>query len=225
MRRLSFLFVLLPVAAFASQPIEMTQHEFKMYRHWQKAMQDPQVEKIKPAKRNAAIARDAHFKLKDMEEAIAKGDAAGDLKAACTENLKEALAQGPVAGRVGKIDVDLSEPHGIAYVEWQNENVTQLEEEASFVAATTAKQCPVISTITVWAQDKANPKSRVFQALISRDAAARIKTERAKDFADTMYIRLFEQVKNIAKGDTFDVNSTGSGANPAAEPGSTETKG
>lgn len=224
MRGLSFLALLFPLAAFAAQPIELSQEQFKMFRHWQKAMEDPQVQKIKPSARNAAIARDARYKLKDLEEAIAKGEAAGDLKAICEGNLKEALGQGAVAGRVGKIDVDISEPHAVAYVEWQNENVTQLEEEASFVAAVTARQCPIVSTIQVWAQDKASPKTRVFQALISRDAAARINIERARDFADTRYIRLFEQVKNVAKGDTFETTATtGAGAaSGAATPANAE---
>ena len=83
--------------------------------------------------------------------------------------------------------------------------VTQLEEEASVVAAHAAKACPIVSTITLWAQDLANPKTRVFQALISEASASRINVERAKDFADTRYIRLFDDVKNIAKGDVFDV--------------------
>src|SRR5690349_13438433 len=94
MRRLSFLLAVLPAVTFAATPIEMTQEEFKMYRHWQKAMQDPRVQKIKPNQQNAAIAKDAKFKLKDMEAAIQKGDAAGDLKATCEANLKESLANG-----------------------------------------------------------------------------------------------------------------------------------
>ncbi len=204
--RFSFaiLLSLAPALAFAAQPIELTRDEFKMFRHWQNAMQDPRVEKIAPEKRNAAIAKDARFKQKEMEAAIAKGEAAGDLKAICSANLKEAL-EGALAGRVGTIEVDTDEPHAIAYVQWMNENVTQLEEEASLVAANAAKACPIVSTITLWAQDVANPKVRVFQALISEAAASRINIERAKDFADTRYIRLFEDVKNIAKGDVFDM--------------------
>jgi len=203
MRRLSLLLAALPAITFAAEPVQMTQEEFKMFRHWQKAMKDPQVEKIPEGKRNAAIAKDARFKLKDMEKAIAVGEAEGDLKAKCEANVKEAL-ESAIAGQVGTVEVDISEPHAVAYVQWNNGNVTQLEEEASLVAAHTAKACPIVSTITVWAQDTANPKTRVFEALISRSAASKINIERAKDFADTRYIRLFEKVKNVAKGDTFD---------------------
>ncbi|MGA9524212.1 MAG: hypothetical protein WBV82_22340 [Myxococcaceae bacterium] len=203
--RFSFaiLFSLAPALAFAVQPIELTRDDFKMFRQWQNAMQDPRVEKIAPAKRNAAIAKDAGFKLKEMEAAIEKGEAAGDLKATCAANLKESL-EGAMAGRIGTIDVDTSEPHAVAYVQWMNENVQQLEEEASVVAAYAARACPIVSTITLWAQDQTNPKARVFQALISGTAASRINVDRAKDFADTRYIRLFEDVKNIAHGDVLD---------------------
>lgn len=206
-RLLSFALVVLPAVALARQPIELSQEEFKMFRHWQKAMNDPRVEKIKPGKRNAAIAKDAKFKLKAMEAAVAKGEAAGDLKAKCEENLNEGLGE-KFAGRVGKIIVDTDEPHAVAYVQWHNENIAQLEEEASLAASIAAAECPIVSTITVYAQDKANPKSRVFQALISRSAASKINAGRAKDFADTRYIRLFENVKSIANGDTFAPDGT-----------------
>lgn len=204
MRRLTILFALLPVVSFAASPVEMTQEEFKMFRQWQKAMKDPRVEQMKPERRNAAIAKDARFKLKEMEKAIEKGEAAGDLKAACEANIKEALGTGALAARLGTVEVDTDEPHAVAYVQWRNENIAQIEEEASLIAAHVAKQCPVTSTIQVWAQDSANPKTRVFQALISRSAAAKINVARAKDFADTRYIRLFESVKNVARGDVLE---------------------
>ena len=225
MRRLSFLLAVLPAVSFAATPISMTQDEFKMYRHWQQAMQDPRVQKMKPASQNAAIAKDAHYKLKDMEAAIQKGDAAGDLKATCEANLKEAFGTGMLAGRIGTIEVDTTEPHAVAYVNWANDNTSQLEEEASFAAATAAEQCPIVSTITVWAVDKANPKTRIFQALISREAAAHIKVDRIKDFADTRFIRLFEGVKNAANGDTVEQGTANNGSTGTAAPAQNGTKG
>ena len=44
-------------------------------------------------------------------------------------------------------------------------------------------------------------KARVFQALISSSAAAKISAEKCKDFAQTRYIRLFEKLKSVANGD------------------------
>lgn len=225
MRRLLSLFVIaLPTVALARQPIELSQDEFKMYRHWQKAMNDPRVEKINPDKRNAAIAKDAHFKLGELEKAIARGEEAGDLKVKCEENLKEGLGE-YFSGKLGKIIVDTDEPHAVAYVQWLNADLSQLEEEAALAASVSAKECPIVSTITVYAQDSSNPKSRVFQALISRSAAAKISTERARDFADTRYIRLFEGVKNLANGDTFEPEATTGTAGAATRTGGTAAGG
>ncbi len=192
---------LLLVPLLAAAPVDLTADEFKMYRHYQLAMKDPRVEKMKPERRLSAIAKDAGYKLKDLEKAIARAEAAGDVKAACEAGAKEAIEGGELQGRVGKVDVDTSDPHAVAYVQWLNEAPAQLEEEAAWVAAQTAQACPIVSTIQVWAQDKANPSARLFQALISREAAKRIAPEKAKEFADTRYLRLFEKVKSVNAGD------------------------
>ena len=91
----------------------------------------------------------------------------------------------------------------------------KLALEATLAAGQTQKACPLLSTIQVWAQDKANPKARVFQALISSSAAGKINIEKAKDFAQTRYIRLFEKLKSVANGDDL---STESGTPTAATP-------
>jgi hypothetical protein len=100
-------------------------------------------------------------------------------------------------------------------VQWLNENPDKLAVEASLAAALTNSACPILSTIQVWAQDKANPKSRVFQALISSSAAAKISADKAKDFAQTRYIRLFEKLKSVANGDDL---SSESGTPTASTP-------
>ena len=71
----------------------------------------------------------------------------------------------------------------------------------------TSHACPIVSTIQVWAQNKANAGARLFQALISGSAAQKIKPDKAKDFADTRYIRLFEKVKSVAAGDDLSAAS------------------
>src|SRR5882724_9597681 len=102
----------------AAEPIGLSQEDFKMYRHYQQAMEDPRVQKMKPEKQHAAIANDAHYKLKDMEAAISKAEAAGDFKAKCEAAIKERLDGCELKGRVGKIDIDITEPHAVAYVQW-----------------------------------------------------------------------------------------------------------
>jgi hypothetical protein len=198
--------VLLPVL-LAAEPVELTQEEFKMFRHYQQAMEDPRVQKMKEEVRPAAIAKDAKYKLKDMQKAIERAEAAGDFKAKCEANIKEAVATGDLNGRIGKVEVDVTEPHAVAYVQWLNESPDKLAVEASLIAAHTTSACPILSTIQVWAQDKAAPKVRVFQALISASAAAKINADKAKDFAQTRYLRLFEKVKSVANGDDLSAES------------------
>ncbi|MFL5319857.1 MAG: hypothetical protein ACJ790_09380 [Myxococcaceae bacterium] len=194
-------------SAFAADAIDLSLAEFKMYRHWQAAMADARVQKMKPEARDPAIAKDAKYKLKDMQAAVQKGEAAGDLKAKCEGLLKEAFDAGPAKGLVRKVDVDATVEHAVAYVEWANENIQNAEEEASVLAAQT-KACPILSSVQLWATDKSNPKARVWQGLIAADAAAKINVERAKDFADSRYIKLFEKVKNVANGDDLSADGT-----------------
>ncbi len=196
-----FLIAASAAPAFASDPLPLSRDEFKMYRHYKVAVEDPRVQKMKPEARVAAIAKDAKYKLKDLNAVIAKGDEAGDLKALCEKNLKESLEGTDLKGRVGKIEADLSEEHGVAYVQWLNEKPEVLPIEASIAAATAVGACPVVSTVQVWAMDKANPKARVFQGLIGATSAANIKVDKAKDFAVTRYMRLFEKVKSVSNGD------------------------
>ena len=203
----AFASLLLSALPTQAEPIDLSAEEFKMYQHFKNASEDPRVQAMKPESRQAAIAKDAGFKLKDMQKAIERGEAAGDVKVKCEANIKGALVAGDLKDRVGKVMVDTSEPHAVAYVQWLNENPLVLSQEASYAAAVTEASCPIISTIQVWAQDKARPQVRVFQALISGSAAAKIKPEKAKDFAETRYIRLFEKVKSVVAGDDLSQES------------------
>lgn len=189
------------VPALGAEPLPLSRDEFKMFRHYQVALEDPRVQKMKPEARAGAIAKDAKYKLKDLNAVIAKGEEAGDLKAICEKNLKEALEGTDLKGRIGKLEADLTESHGVAYVQWLNEKPEALPVEASVAAATAVQACPVVSTVQVWAMDKANPKARVFQGLIGATSASNIKVDKAKDFAVTRYMRLFEKVKSVTNGD------------------------
>lgn len=205
----------LSLSAVASSKVALTADEFKMVQHYKLALEDARVQKMKPEARLAAIARDAKFKVKDLEAALAKAEAEGDVKSKCEANIQEALAKSEVAGRTGKLEVDTSVPHAVGYVQWLNADPEKLPVEAAWVAALTQESCPIVSTIQVWAQDKGNPKKRVFQALISGAAASRIKQADIKDFAVTRYIRLFEKVKNAANGDDL----SNEGATPTGTSG------
>jgi hypothetical protein len=172
-----------------------------MYRHYTLALGDARVQNMKPEARLAAIAKDAGYPPKDLAKAIAHGEAAGDVKAKCESNLKSVLASSELGATLGKLEVDTSAEHAVAYVQWFNEEPKNLPVEACFAAVRAAEACPIAATIQVWAQDKANPKARVFQALISSTGAKRINAEKVRDFAETRYLKLFEKVRNAATGD------------------------
>ncbi|MFT3707926.1 MAG: hypothetical protein QM817_09745 [Archangium sp.] len=215
MRLIAAFVVLLSAVAFANEPLGLTEDEFKMYQHYKIALADARVQAMKPEARLNAIAKDAGYKAKDLQKAIEKGEAAGDVKTKCEANLKEIFANGELAGRVGRLEVDTAAAHAVAYVQWFNEEQKNLPVEASFAAARAAEACPIASTVTVWAQDKGAPKMRVFQALVSSASARRINVDRVKDFAETRYMKLFEKVKSVANGDDL---SSESGTPPAAGP-------
>jgi len=202
MRRLLFSLVVISSSlASAAQPLGLTEDEFKMYRHYTLALGDSRVQKMKPEARLPAIAKDAGYKPKDLQKAVERGEAAGDVKAKCEENLKSVLGASELGPQLGKLEVDISAEHAVAYVQWFNEEPKNLPIEASTAAVSAAEACPIAATIQVWAQDKANPRARVFQALISTSGAKRINAEKVKDYAETRYIKLFEKVKSAANGD------------------------
>lgn len=198
------------LSARAATPIELTEDEFKMRQHYEIALADAQVQAMKPEARLPAIARDAGWKPKDLQQALKRFEAAGDFKGACEANLKEAFAQGELAGRLSQVQVDVSGAAAVVRLEWLNEEPRNLMVEASFGAAKAALACPLISTVTVAANDKASPRQRLFSALISAASARRINVEKVKDFADGRYARLFEKVKTLANGD--DLSGEGAAA-------------
>lgn len=203
---LSILFVVaFPV--FAAEPLGTSEDEFKMYLHYKLAMEDARVQAMKPEQRVAAIAKDASYKLKDLQAAITKVEAAGDVKGKCEANLKETFSKGDLAGRMGRLEVDTTGDHAVAYIQWFNEEQNNLPMEASYAAKLATDACPVASTVTVWAQDKAAPKQRLFQALVSSASARRINLEKVKDFGPTRYLKLFEKVKSVANGDDLSAES------------------
>lgn len=198
---------LLPTAAFSMEKVELTEEEFKMFRQATLALADPRVQAMKAEARLPAIAKDAGFKLKDLQKAMERAEAAGDVKAKCEANVKEALAGTELKDKLGRLEVDTDAPHAVIYVQWFNEEAKDLAVQACTAAVTVANVCPIAATVTVYANDKAAPKARVFQALISNQGARRINAEKVKDYAETRYMKLFEKVKSVANGDDLSAES------------------
>ena len=193
--------VVLSAPVFAVEPMGATEDELKMYLHYKLALADTRVQAMKPEARLPAIAKDASYKLKDLQQAIAHVEAAGDVKAKCEANLKETFGKTELAGKTARLEMDLSGDYAIAIVQWLNEEQKNLPIEAAYAAARAAAACPIATTVSVQAQDRAAPKQRLFQATVSTASARRINIDKVKDYGETRYLKLFEKVKSVANGD------------------------
>jgi len=183
-----------PRSAQADSALKITRTQFQLYRDYQAALTDARVEKMKPAKRLPAIARNFHVKLAELKTAIALGDAeAGQVQQSELAAIKAAFAGTPLEGKLGQVRVDASQGRVIAYVEWFNADPAKLNQEACWVAARTTKAAPLVGTIDLYAQDAAAKTTRVYSALIDADRAANIHEDQIVDFAATRYSRLFEK--------------------------------
>jgi hypothetical protein len=201
------LVVALAVPAFAAEPLGATEDDLKMYLHYKLAMADSRVQAMKPEVRLGAIAKDAGYKLKDLQKAIDAVEAAGDVKAKCEANLKETFGRTELAGKTARLEMDMSGDYAIAIVQWLNEEPKNLPIEAAYAAARAAEACPIATTVSVQAQDKAAPKQRLFQAVVSTASARRIIIDKVKDYGETRYLKLFEKVKSVANGDDLSAQS------------------
>ena len=185
-----------PAARAAGGCDGMTPKEYETWRDYQAAIKDPVVLKMKEAKRKPAIAKNFKISLKELEAALKKGDAQGaDLPKKCEESSKEGVAGTPLTERVLSLSVDPStSEHVVTYVSWRARKPAELEEEASLLAFRLARASPLSKTIAMWAEDDQGKK--VFEAKILSERALNFKEDRISEFADSRYIRLFEDVKN-----------------------------
>jgi hypothetical protein len=189
-----------------AEAIDLTEEQFKTYHDYLEALQDPRVEKMKPADRVTKIAHNFHLSPAKLKEAIEKGERYGDLKAIATaseEAIRESLKGTPIEGRLIYLQVDTREAHVVTYVAWKLGKPEALEQEACWVAVRTRKAAPISADLRLWAsepgKDRDNPANRIFDGMISGEAAARIQEQRIADFASTRYIKLFERLRENGK--------------------------
>lgn len=195
--------VLLAPGAMASSP-EITGEDYRLFCGYLDALEDPKVKAIKSEKqRDQRIARMAKLSVAKLKASVAKVEKLG---ATCDEVGKkleaDALAalQKALPGRIAVYQLDYSAPdHVVALLTWKGGDKRQLEEEASLVAWTIADSAPIVRTIAVrgvnpLVKDSDSDEATWFEAKITRDRASRIDVKSIKDFADTRYIRLFDNV-------------------------------
>ncbi len=193
--------LLLAAMLFAPRParaaVAMTEQEFKMYHDYLDALEDPRVQKMKESRRLPAIARNFGISVGKLKAAIRIGEEAGGAAAighACEEAIRRAIAGTPLADRVQEVRVDTSDSHVVTYVSWKVDKPEALQQEACLLAERARRAAPITADLRLWAVDAGAPDHKLFDGLISGDAAANIEESRIADFAETRYIKLFEHV-------------------------------
>lgn len=177
--------------------LPMTAEEFKLWRDYQGALEDPRVQKMSDKERLPKIAANFRVPMAKLQAAIAKGEKVGDQVGPAIEAAVQASLDGTeLAGRIKRIKIDASAAHIIAYVTWLPDRPEMIDREACIVAARVHKASDFIGTIKV---EVSNPgaaeEGHLFEALISASSADKIQEEKIIDFASTRYIKLFEKVK------------------------------
>lgn len=183
---------------------DVTGEDYRLFCGYLDALEQPKVKAIKSEKkRDQRIARMAKLSVKKLKAAVEKVEKLG---ATCDEVGKKMEADALVElkkalpGRVAVYQLDYSDPdHVVALLTWKGGDKKQLEEEAALVAKTISDASPIVRTIAVrgvnpLVQDSTADEATWFEAKITRDRAARIDPKSIKDFADTRYIRLFDNV-------------------------------
>lgn len=177
----------------------MTAEEYRLYREYQAALRDPRVERLSEQRRVPAIARNFGIPVPRLREVIAKGDAHADDQVGQQETAaRTALEESPVRGRVRSVELVDNRGIVVAYVGWRTTDADTLVQEAAHVAKAVSDAAPVADLVAVWA---CMGSRKVFTARIQTSAAARINASRIEDFAETRYIRLFEDVRNRFAGE------------------------
>jgi hypothetical protein len=178
--------------------VDMSEAQFKLFHDYLDAMKDPRVQKMKSAKRLPAIAHNFGVPLPKLKAAIQKGEDLGGVDAiakSCQDEINGSVSGTPLDGRLGEARVDATDSHVVTYVSWKADKPEALEQEAALLAVRVKKAVPISADIRLWATDPANPDHKMFDAMISGEAAGRIQEARIADFAATRYIKLFEHVK------------------------------
>lgn len=180
-----------------ADPGAMSADEYKLYREYQAALEDPRVVKMKASRRLPAIARNFGVNRHKLQRVVTKGEKSAEgLVAENQAAVKAALAKSKVAAKIASVELVDQSGVVIAYVSWTGDK-DRLPQEASYVAKAVAEASPLVSIVALWS---CMGRTKVFTAKIRTSAAERIKASRIEDFAATRYLRLFEDVHNLFEG-------------------------
>lgn len=186
--------VLLPSQGQADE-LPMTAEEFRLWRDYRAALDDPRVKKMPEKQRLPAIARNFRVSVKELAKAIEKGEQHGETVGKQSEELTRAALADAALGRLKEVRVDASASLVVVYVRWVAASPAAVDREASLVASRVHKANPLARILKVEIFDPDLETRPLFEGLINRERAGLIQEERIVDFASTRYARLFEKVK------------------------------
>jgi len=194
---------LIPVLAQALEVSELRKDDVQGFGYFQNALSFEEVKKL--PNRTAQIrrvARDMGWKSTRLQTAIERYESiGGDVMELAAEAAKEALEQSRVKGRVVSVEIDDSnESHVVAYVRWRGTSSKEVIKDASSIAHAINEATPFVSTVSLAAIHPKAPettKRTVWQGKVGDVAMARIQPNRIEDYADRLYKRMFEDVKEL----------------------------
>lgn len=179
--------------------LPMNAEEFRLWRDYQSALEDPRVQKKPEKERLPAIAKNFKVSEKVMREALAKGEEHGDQMAKLSEAaIRAAFADSELGARIKELRVDASAAHVITYLVLTGEKHETVDREVCLAASRIQKFSPLTSTIKLEVLDPLDASQKLFEGIISADNASRISERSIVDFASTRYIKLFEKVHRAA---------------------------
>jgi hypothetical protein len=202
---LARLLLLVPLAAPVWAPVaaraegQLDQKEFHAVTYYKTAIDHPQVQKLKSEKaRVAAIAKDIKMSPKDLEKALEKAASlGGEPSQLAGQAIRGALDGLRVKGRVLDVSFNVDEPkHVVAYVRWTGSKAADVLKEASEIAYTVKAEAPFVSTLSLAAMPPSGGDQAVWSAKIGAEPMSKIQLKRIEDYAERLYVRLFEVVDN-----------------------------
>ncbi len=181
-----------------AEKVDLSEDEFKIYHQYLDALSDKRVEKLKPAQRLPAIAKNFKLSVPKLKAVVDKGSKWASLEAMgkdAEDAIRDGVAGTPLAGRLDHVQVDVGNEHVVAYVSWTAADLDKLEEEAVLLALRVKRAAPLSADLRLWAEDPKDKEHKVFDGLITGEAAGRFKEDHLADFAKTRYLKVFQTAK------------------------------
>jgi hypothetical protein len=186
--------------AWALDVTELTKEDVHGALYFAGALEYPEVAGLSNrAAQIRRVARDMGWKSSRLKAAVQRYESVeGDVKKLGEAKIREGFQGTRLAGRVVDVELDLSEPeHVVAYVRFRGTNSKEVIKDGSTVAYVVNRQAPFVSTLSLAAIHPRAPENAepVWASKIGHSSMARVQQNRIETFADRLYGRMFEVVK------------------------------